>query len=166
MISSNVILGSAVVCTALMAGLYFSYSCSVNPGLAKVSDENYIAAMQSINLSIQNTAFFLCFFGTLLLLPISAWQNYGSGRFQLLLFASAFYAIGSFGVTMLGNVPLNEALAMVDLKDPSQLRIHFSRVNFEKKWNVFHFIRTASTIIALILIVWASLKKIPASGIQ
>ena len=65
--------------TGLIAGLFYSYSCSVNPGLAKLPDEGYVAAMQSINREILNPVFFATFIGTLLLLPISTWMHFGSG---------------------------------------------------------------------------------------
>jgi uncharacterized membrane protein len=47
--------------TALIAGLFYAYTCSVNIGLGKLPDEGYIAAMQSINREILNLLFFVSF---------------------------------------------------------------------------------------------------------
>ncbi|MEJ7586735.1 MAG: hypothetical protein WKI04_04145 [Ferruginibacter sp.] len=66
---SNIILVLTVTCTALVAGLFYGFSCSLVHGLEPLSGEAYIGAMQSINRAIQDPVFFVCFFGALLLLP-------------------------------------------------------------------------------------------------
>ena len=102
---SNIILLLTTTCTALMAGLFYSYSCSVVPGLKLLTDTEYIASMQSINKAIQNPIFFISFFGTLLLLPISTYLNYFQPThllFWLLLTATTLYLIGVFGLTVFG----------------------------------------------------------------
>ena len=43
---------------ALIAGLFYSFSVSVNPGLHKLSDSEYIKATKSINRAILNPFFF------------------------------------------------------------------------------------------------------------
>src|SRR6185436_7442102 len=113
-----IILVVAATTTALMAGLFYAYSCSVNLGLGRLPDAEYLAAMQSINKAIQNPVFFISFFGTLAMLPLSAYLHYGQPpymRFWCLLTATIVYLIGVFGVTIFGNVPLNETLAVFNL---------------------------------------------------
>lgn len=73
---ANIVLILAATAAALMAGLFYSWSCSVVPGLAKLSDANYLASMQAMNKAILNPVFFSSFFGTLLLLPISTFIHY------------------------------------------------------------------------------------------
>ncbi len=63
--------------TALMAGLFYAFSCSVNLGLARLSNAEYISAMQSTNRAIQNPIFFAAFFGAPILLPLSVFLHYG-----------------------------------------------------------------------------------------
>lgn len=158
---SNIILGITILATALIAGLYYGYSCSVTIGLNKLSNKEYISAMQSINVAIQNPWFFASFMGTLFLLPISTYLNFTSmqsPRFLLLLAASVIYAIGSFGVTIFGNVPLNDMLANVDLKTAAADEISMVRQKFENPWNVLHNIRTIATIISLLLCIIASIN--------
>lgn len=154
----NVVLVLAVVTTALMAGLFYSYSCSVNPGLAKLTDAEYLAAMQSINRAILNLAFFACFFGALVLLPLSTYFNYShpvTPRFWLLLAATVLYAIGLFGVTIVGNVPLNNMLDSADLSTASTEQLAELRKAFEDPWNRWHAIRTWAVIFSLVLSVIA-----------
>ena len=159
--TSNIVLAITTITSALVAGLLFGYSCSVNPGLAKLSDEQYIAAMQSINRVIQNPVFFACFFGTLFLLPYCAYLHYGqpvSMRFSLILAATIIYAVTVIGITAFGNVPLNETLDKFDLDSATQAAKAAARADFEKAWNSLHAIRTFFSVITLLLMVIACLS--------
>ena len=57
-----------------MAGLFYAYACSVNPGLGRLPDTGYLAAMQSINRAILNPFFLLVFMGALIILPLGTWR--------------------------------------------------------------------------------------------
>ncbi|MFC6196062.1 DUF1772 domain-containing protein [Dyadobacter subterraneus] len=119
---ANITLGFTALTTALIAGLFYAYSCSVNPGLGKLPDKEYLAAMQSINVAILNPVFMLSFIGTLVLLPLAACQFYSqslSTRFIFLIVAALIFITGTFGVTIFGNVPLNNALAAFDINSAS-----------------------------------------------
>ncbi len=156
---TTIILVLTITSTALIAGLYYSYSCSVNIGLNKLSNKEYVSAMQAINEAILNPTFFATFVGTLILLPISTYLSFTtwqSPRFIFMLLATCAYALGSFGVTIFGNVPLNEALASIDLKTASIQEINLVRANFENSWNSLHGIRTIASITSLILIIIAA----------
>ena len=72
----KMILIITVLFSGLIAGLLFSYSCSVNLGLHTLADVEYIKAMQLINKEIQNFYFLLVFIGLLLLFPLSTWTSY------------------------------------------------------------------------------------------
>ncbi len=62
--------------TGLIAGLFYSYSCSVNLGLSKLSDIEYLKAMKSINKEILNPWFFSSFIGSLIMIPFCTWLYY------------------------------------------------------------------------------------------
>lgn len=151
---SNLTLILAIMSTALIAGLYYSYSCSVNPGLGNLGNRDYLIAMQSINRAILNPAFFASFIGTLILLPLAAWLNctsMQSPRFLFLLAATLVYAIASFGLTVFGNVPLNEMLETVNPDTMPAKELEAFRLRFEPAWNQYHTIRTFATILSLLL---------------
>lgn len=149
----------ATIVTALASGLFYAYSCSVIPGLGKLDDANYLSAMQSINRAILNPVFFFSFMGAVLLLPLSAALHYGTERFGLVLAAAVVYAIGVFGVTVAGNVPLNNALDAIDLKSADAFQLAAAREMFEAKWNSLNHWRTVANIVALVLVVWALIKR-------
>ena len=162
MTTANIILALSTTTTALIAGLFYGYSCSVNTGLGNLSDTEYLSAMQSINRAILNPLFFMSFMGTLFLLPVSAFLQYKTGNsacFMLLLAASVVYAIGVFGVTIFGNVPLNEALDTFTLQSASIEAIEQQRQHFEVPWNNLHTIRTVASVVALILAIVTCLTK-------
>lgn len=141
--------------TALIAGLFYAYSCSVNIGLARLPDNEYLAAMQAINSAIQNPLFFMSFMGALILLPLCTWLNYDGllpNRFWLLLAASIIYWVGVFGVTVLGNVPLNDALAGFDIRAADMNGIAQQRIAFEQPWLLLHNIRTIASVVCLLLV--------------
>ncbi len=158
---SNAILALAATLTALSAGLFYAYSCSVNPGLGRLPDDQYLAAMQSINRAILNPLFFMSFMGTLILLPIAAWLNYQgmSKRFILLAAAAVLYTVGTFCVTIFGNVPLNNVLDSLDLSSASAEKMKEVRLAFETPWNRLHQVRTLANIGALVLVMVACLLR-------
>lgn len=163
---ANVTLFLAAFCTALMAGLFYSYSCSVNQGLAKLPDAQYLLAMQNINRAILNPVFFAAFFGTLVLLPLSAYLSHASPaglRFWLLVAAAGVYAIGLFGITAFGNVPLNEMLDKFDIASATQPDITAMREQFEGPWNRWHLVRTIAVVFSLALVLAACI--VPAKRV-
>ena len=153
---ANTILIITTTLTALIAGLFYAYSCSVNLGLGRLANKEYLIAMQSINRAILNPLFFASFIGTFLMLPLSTYLNYNhlhDTRFILLLFATVIYAIGTFGVTIFGNVPLNNVLDKFNIMTASAEEISTQRIFFEKPWLLLHNIRTIAAVISLVLVI-------------
>lgn len=138
---------------ALIAGLFFAFSVAVNGALHRLKDSEYVAAMQSINLVILNPVFLLTFFVPVLLLPLAAYLHSAIfPRFALLLAASLLYIVGTIGVTMAGNVPLNERLARFDLGAADGAEIARARAEYERPWNRLNGVRTAASIAATFLV--------------
>ena len=157
---TNIILIITATAAALIAGLFYAWACSVTPGLARVPDQTYIAAMQSMNRAILNPVFFITFLGTALLLPLSTYLHYGHPiRFWLLLTATILYIIGVFGVTMVGNVPLNDALDAFPLYTASAQEIAALRARFETPWNNLNLIRTVASVVTIILVIIACINN-------
>ncbi|WP_344827732.1 DUF1772 domain-containing protein [Chryseobacterium ginsenosidimutans] len=140
--------------TALIAGLFYAYSCSVVLGLGKLSDAEYLKSMQSINREILNPLFFISFMGTAILLPVSTFFYRSQNPvFLLLLLAALAYLIGVFGVTMFGNVPLNDQLDKFDIANSTAQKIKEMRDIFENRWNSLNNVRSVFSVITIILTV-------------
>ncbi|WP_343705638.1 anthrone oxygenase family protein [Flavobacterium sp.] len=153
--ASNILLIVTATITALMAGLFFSYSISVSLGLGKLSDKEFLNAMQNINREIQNIPFFVCFFGTLIMLPITSFLHYKKQSFLLLFIATLFYSIGVFAVTVFVNVPLNNKLELFDLASSSNESARQMRNIFEDRWNFWNDIRSLSSLCSVFFIILA-----------
>ena len=104
---------AAAVGSALVAGLMLAFSTSVMPALRRRPDAEGIAVMQTINSVILNPLFGLVFGGTTALclaLAVTAPFTTDVSHATLRGIGSALYLLGSFGVTMAVNVPMNNAL--------------------------------------------------------
>jgi uncharacterized membrane protein len=158
---SNITLTITALTTALMAGLFFSWSVSVTPGLARVATPEYLASFQAMNRAILNPVFLSCFMGTVILLPICTYMQYSQPvtlSFWFLLAASIFYIVGVFGITMGGNVPLNDMLDAFQLKNASPEAMAELRNKFEASWNRLNTIRTLSSIASILFVIMACLN--------
>lgn len=128
----------AALGSGLMAGLFFAYSNSVMPSLAQVPVPQGVLAMNTINTVIQNPLFLSIFMGTALLalfLVLAALLGWGVARPSWVLIGAALYIVGNIVVTMVINVPMNDALAATapDSQAAAQLwAIHLDRWVF---WN-------------------------------
>lgn len=129
----------------LIAGVFFAFSTFVMSALARLEPAQGIAAMQSINITVINPWFMTAFLGTAaacLFLAISSllkWQQPGAAY---LLLGSLLYLVGTFGVTMIGNVPLNEALAKVN---PDTGGANFW-VSYLRDWTMWNYVRTVTAL--------------------
>jgi uncharacterized membrane protein len=156
--NKNMMLLVTTIVMGLTAGIFYCWSVSVTRGLALLADKEYITAFQALNRAILNPLFFICFFGVAIMLPISAWMQYDKTlpvRFWLLLAASLLYFIGVIGVTMIGNVPMNNSLDAFKADTTTNVEISAKRISHEARWNFLNNIRTICCIICLALTVLA-----------
>ena len=147
---------AAIILTGLSAGFFYAWEFTVIPGTKKVGDHTYIETMQSINRAIINPAFMLIFFGTLAVQVLSTYQFKGTTAFWFLLAATAVYSFGSILVTIVGNVPMNNALDVVNLNSLNSEQLINQRSQYEPRWNRLHSIRTAFSVISFMLLLLAS----------
>ena len=108
---------AAAVGCALVAGLMFAFSTSVMPALRSPAGRRRHRDMQTINSVILNPLFGLVFGGTTalcLVLAVTAPFTTDHSHATLRAIGSVLYVIGTFGVTMVVNVPMNNALDAVD----------------------------------------------------
>jgi uncharacterized membrane protein len=146
----------AIVSTGLMAGIFFTWSNAVKPGIGTLDDMTYMKAFQAMNRLILNPLFYLVFILPVLSIAISTYMSFGSTKeyvFELLLTATLIYCLGVFLVTIAGNIPLNELLEHTDLEKISQIELSDLRGKIETKWNSFNLVRTISSFIAFVLLV-------------
>jgi len=132
----------------LVAGIFFAFSNFVMKSLGRLPPAQGIAAMQNINVDVINGGFMLAFMGTALCclaVAIScffAWNKPGS---PYLLAGSLFYLVGTILVTMVFNVPLNNALAAVDPTSTGAIPVWSL---YLKSWVLWNHVRTIAALAA------------------
>ncbi|WP_219907601.1 DUF1772 domain-containing protein [Aphanothece hegewaldii] len=104
--------------------------------------------MQSINITVINPLFMGVLLGTaavcifLAIFSLSRWHQPDA---VYLLVGSLLYLIGTIGVTIVCNVPLNDALATVE---PSSTNGANLWVSYLKNWTFWNHIRTITALAA------------------
>lgn len=145
---------AAAVGAALVAGLMFAFSTSVMPGLATRPPAEGMAAMQAMNRTILNPVFGLVFGGAALLCLVvaaSAPFTTEEGGWGWRLAGGALYVVGTFGVTMAINVPMNDR---VDAADPGSADGQRLWADYLRRWTAWNHVRTVlGTAAAVLLLV-------------
>ena len=151
-----IILVLATLTSGLMAGIFFTWSNAVTPGIGKLCDMDYLRALQSMNRVILNPAFRLVFIGaiiTVALAPIFYFRTQSNQVFWLLFMAFGIYWIGAFGVTFFGNIPLNRMLESTNLETISIENARILRDDIEVKWNNMNLMRSISSGVTFLLLI-------------
>ncbi|MFE9024093.1 DUF1772 domain-containing protein [Streptomyces sp. NPDC007808] len=144
-----------VVGTGLVAGVFCAFSTFVMRGLAALPPAQGVAAMQSINVAALGPAFMLVFMGSAVLCAVVAvvtfvlWPDEGTVE---LLLGSGLYLFGSFGVTVVANVPRNETLLKLDAGTPEATDYWPTYV---REWTVWNHVRTVASGAAAVAYVLA-----------
>ena len=145
----------ATLGSGLMAGVFFAFSSFVMAALGRLPPAEGVAAMQSINVTVINPTFLLTFMGTGVICLVLAggsylWWDQTSGK--LVLAASLIYLVGCIGVTMVCNVPLNDALAAVQPNTPEAATLW---TRYLSDWTFWNHVRTAAPLGSMILFILA-----------
>jgi len=133
----------------------------VTPGIGKLGDLGYLNALQSMNRVILNPMFKSVFFSAVIFIPAAAALSYKSSPdhiFWMLLLATILYGLGTFGVTIWGNIPLNNLLDNTNLGKISAEDAKDLREAIELKWNRFNLIRTITSVASLVLLILTCLQ--------
>ena len=155
--------GTSILLTGLLAGLFFGFQCSIINGLGALGNKEYLLSFQSINKVIQNPVFFLSFMGPVILLPVICYINYKIGSndlFPYLLSSTIIYLIAVFGITITCNVPLNELLDGFNIQSASDSQLQDMRLKFAADWNKWHLVRTIASITSFIALIIPLIKRI------
>lgn len=151
-----IVLMLSILFTGLSAGLCFTWSNAITPGIGRLDDLEYLQVFQAMNRSILNASFLTVFFGPVLLLFINAilHRNANPAMFKSFLVAAILYVVGIGIITVFKNVPLNEMLDKTVLENLSTIELKELRVKFEQPWNRWHIQRTIAsfTSFALLLV--------------
>jgi uncharacterized membrane protein len=137
----------------LTAGIFYAFSTFVMAALARLPPPEGIAAMNAINVTVINPWFMAVFMGTPLLcvaVAILAFLNWSTPGSATILIAAVLYVTGSFVVTMIFNVPLNDALAAVAPASPEGTTLW---TRYLTDWTFWNHVRTTVPLLATALFI-------------
>lgn len=143
----------ALLLNGAIFGFFYAWVCSTLWGLDAADPAVAIAAMQAMNASVRNAVFFPAFFLTPVVLFIAALlarQGRRSIAFYSFCAAALTFLVGGLILTVMVNVPMNEALARVTIPDNTQAARDIWEA-YSAPWQVWNFTRTVFTGIALLL---------------
>lgn len=145
---------SAVGC-GLMAGVYFAFSTFIMTALGRLDQAAGIAAMNAINVDIVRSLFMPLFLGTTVagagLVAIGVLRLSEPAAVSMIA-GGGLYVIGMFVVTIVFNVPLNDALAAVQ---PSSPEAGVVWAAYLKDWVLWNHVRTVASALASALFIAA-----------
>lgn len=138
---------SALGC-GLIAGVFFAFSAFVMKSLARLPPAQAIPAMQSINVVVINPVFLSVFLGTALtclVMAVSSLLRWHEPGASYRLVGSLLYLVGTILVTMVFNVPRNDALAAVDPESADGARLW---TRYVTEWTAWNHVRTVAALAA------------------
>jgi uncharacterized membrane protein len=136
----------------LVAGVFFAFSTFVMSALKRLPPAHGIAAMQSINEQAVTPAFMTALFGTAAAcLGLVAWATFflGERPAALVLAGGALYIVGTIGVTIARNVPLNDRLAALH---PQGADVAGRWDDYVTNWTAWNHVRAAAALVAAALL--------------
>ena len=157
--AQNILTLLAILGTGLIAGTFFVFSVAIMSALRRLPANQGMAAMQSINRVIQNPIFLGVFMGTavisLVLAGISVW-NWAEPASYYVIAGSVLYVIGSFLLTIVFNVPLNNTLDEADATTASGQQVW---ENYLANWTFWNHLRTIASLLSTVAFTFAFAAK-------
>ncbi len=138
----------AVLGTGLVAGVFLAFSSFVMAALARLPSGHGISAMQAINITVINPLFMAVLFGTAIMcaaLVYSAFRGGLNAQGIIMIAGATLYLVGCIVVTMVFNVPLNDALATLD---PNSAEASTQWSGYLKSWTFWNHVRCLASLAA------------------
>jgi uncharacterized membrane protein len=147
----------SLILSGAIFGFFYAWVCSTMWGLDAAAPDVAIQAMQAMNASVRNPVFAPAFFGTPVVLSITAWLAFRLGRAKSgFYFAAAalIYLLGGLVLTLTVSVPLNESLARVVVPlDLAAAKLIW--LDYSISWQFWNVARTMASAIALLMVGFA-----------
>ena len=141
----------SVMFCSLVAGLLFGFAIVVMPGIAKLTDKEYLSAFKYMDGIIQNNQplFVLVWVGSILSVMatlVLGMLNLSGSDVYLVAFATILYLFGVQLPTFRFNIPLNNSVQRLDIEGLEESEAALSRAGFEQPWNRWNQIRTVNAV--------------------
>ena len=145
----------SILAYAIVGGVFLAFSDFIMRSLARNAGVGGIEAMQIINREVFRWVFMALFLGmaamSVFILIYSA-MNLTGGPRKLMMLGALVYLFGCFAVTIFFNVPMNEALAGMELSaDATQ---DYWTGTYLPRWTMWNTVRTIACALAAALLLF------------
>jgi uncharacterized membrane protein len=141
----------AAVGSGLVAGVFFTFSTFVMAALRRLPPAQGVTAMQSINVLAVTPGFMTLLFGTAIASLVLIVWLVAFARIEhewLIVGGGIVYLLGSIGVTIACNVPLNDRLAAMK---PEEANSREFWQFYARRWTLWNHVRTLSSAVAALM---------------
>ena len=155
----NACLCALALVSALVGGVFQSFSDFVMRGLGRAEGDAGMLAMQQINVTVMRSLFLTSFFLLVPGLAAAAWaaSAQGSAIFHWVLGAGIVYVVGVVLVTVLGNVPMNNRLDQLISEGEREKAAEYWQL-YLVRWTRWNHIRTAGCAATAALLLVAAVS--------
>jgi uncharacterized membrane protein len=132
-------------------GFFYAWSVTVMRGLSAADGVSAIASMNAVNATIMTPWFAILFFGAPAAAAVAAtlaWLGGDRGAALAMAAAAVIYLVGCFAVTVVVNVPMNDALAQVDPRATADPAAAWR--DYAVPWTAWNHVRTAACGLAFL----------------
>jgi uncharacterized membrane protein len=149
---------AGAVGAGIIGGVFFTFTAFVMPALRKLPSAQGIEAMQSINKLAVTPPLMLVLFGTAILSVVTAiWAIRHRGQpVSPWLLAGALAYLAAILITMIGNIPLNNSLAVLD---PHAAGAPAQWASFVTRWTAWNTARGLTSIAGTVLLIVALIRR-------
>ena len=143
--------------SALVGGVFQAFSDFVMAGLVRAAPSGGMDSMQQINRTVFRSVFLamlLALVPVMLAASVAAWQVADAAARPLVLTGTAIYIVTVLGVTLFGNVPMNERLDRLP-RDGSDAQAYWHTYGIV--WTRWNHVRTLGSVSAAICFLLAAL---------
>jgi len=148
----------AILAYAFVGGVFLAFSDFIMRSLALTGGHGGVEAMQVINREVFRWVFMTLFLGMAAVsVAIAAYGAFGltGPAGTLVMAAGLVYLIGCFGVTVFFNVPMNEALAGMEMSSDST-RDYWLQT-YVPRWTFWNSVRTIACAVSSALLLFSVL---------
>ncbi len=148
-----VLIQIAILAYAFVGGVFLAFSDFIMRSLAKTGGDGGVEAMQVINREVFRWVFMTLLLG---MVPVSmiivgcAVANSGGLAGIVMALAGLTYLCGCFGVTLFFNVPMNEALAGMELSEGATQ--DYWTQSYVPRWTFWNTVRTLACAVSAALL--------------
>ena len=145
--------------SALVGGVFQSFSDFVMRGLGRAEGDAGMLAMQQINVTVMRSLFLTSFFLLVPGLAAAAWaaSAQSSAIFHWVLGGGIVYVVGVVLVTVLGNVPMNNRLDQLISEGEREKAAEYWQL-YLVRWTRWNHIRTAGCAATAALLLVAAVS--------